>query len=731
MDFFSKNLPTFSRLFRTVKKEVTGIWTSVWGTDNWQSRVTQANLMDNNKNWVYVCVDKIADAVSSIPLKLMKFNSSGLDTEIFDHPALDILQQPNAQMTGRDFRYITMTHLELTGNAYWLKDTTGIPNTLFPLNPKFMTPVLARDKMSIIKYQFRQDVTTIDYDINLIIHPKYPNPQVPLVGMGTVEPVAEWVDVDNYATEFNRRFFLNSANFGGAVETNITTAEAMEQARLQFENQYKGLQNAHKLLLLPKDYKLNDQGLTPKDMQMQQADATFRDKILAAFGVPKSVVGIVEDVNRANAESSNYVFIVFTVKPKLDRLVTYLNEFFLPLFKGTDQMYFTYDDPTPENATLEINENQASLGNAPWQTVNEVRANKGLPPVNGGDVVMSLGTLSPLGGLEGAEPDDNVESEPAKALKGKRAPRPDKAGRAATTVAMKTAELFKKKSVSIAHTQFITRVTQYEQQFEKAVRDHDQVQKQEVLKRAQNFTSKVSSSDLFDKEAEITKLITVTTPIIEKLTKDEGERALEYVGKAQVNNFLKKDYSVSAVLEGIIEASVKRMARSYTQTTLDTLTSTINDGIAAGDPINKIADSISSVYGLTDEYRALRVARTEVFSAANDASKDAYKQSSVVKTIIWKTAEDELTCPFCAPLDDKIIPVDDIFFDKGTTLTVGNLSLTLDYEDIENPPLHPNCRCYILPGEIGEPSKAVKIVEEKESDEDGMLWEVLAKALNE
>lgn len=726
MDIFSRASSVFSRVVRAVRKEVSASWTSMWG-DSTSDRVNPANFMANDKNWVYVCVDKIADSVSAIPIKLMKYNKNGEDTELFDVEPIDLLDKPSAQMTGRDFRYTTIAHLELTGNAYWLKDSDGQPTELFPLNPKNVTPKYADDGMSIVSFSYRAGtptgaVKTVVYPASRIIHIKYPNPASPLMGRGTLEPIAEWVDVDNYATEFNRRFFQNSATFGGALETEATSEEAQAAVRMSLENNYRGLQNAHKLMVLPKGVKLVNRDVTPRDMQMQQADATFRDKILAAFGVPKSVVGIVEDVNRANAESSNYVFSAFTVKPKMDRLITYLNEFYLPLFKGSEQLYFTYADPTPENATLSIEESKASLAGAPWETPNEVRAKKGLAPVDGGDTLQSLVNMYPVGELPPA-PNDPI-------AKSKKAPRIDKTDRASDLIAVKAFDLFKSGQDEAKHKAFVTRVSHYELELKKHFSSHDRSQKQGVLDkiRTLDLTKKIGPTELFDKEKEIEEIKTFALPVMKKLSKQEGERAAELVARAQVANLLKKSYSVSSRLLSILEASIGRMARSYTQTTLDLLIDTINNAIYDGKSLDEISDEVSKVYGLTDEYRAERVARTEVFSAANDASKDAYLESGVVKTMKWHTAEDERECEFCAPLNGKSIGVTESFFDKGDTVKgQEGGELPVDYETIENPPLHPQCRCYILPDVISIKS----IADEKASDTEDDFWGALDKMLDE
>lgn len=702
-------------------KEVTTSWVPYYGGAG--TRVSNGNLMENNKNWVYVCTDKIADSVSSVTLKLMQV-SKGQDKEIFSHKALDLLNRPNDFLSGRDFRYATVAHEELTGNAYWLKDKPKDPTMMIPLNPQYISPKIDKDTGAIVMYTYRNGAKTVTYSPDLVFHLKYPNPANPNIGRGTLEPIAEWVDVDNYATEFNRRFFMNGATFGGTIETNAATKEAMQLLRVSLNEMYSGVQNAHKPMLMPKGLTMKESTMTQRDMQFSEMDNRFRDKILAAFGVPKSVIGIVEDVNRANAESSNYVFMSFTVKPKLERFITFLNEFYLPAFSGTDNLYFTYTDPTPENVAVEIQENQAGLGNSPWLTVNEVRAKKGLPPVDGGDTVQQLISLAPLGEIN--SPDLNVEPEPAKGQK-----RPVRINRkevAKDNVFDAVANLFKSKAqkdeMEEKHKQFIARVGTYEAKFAKEIKDHDRKQKQEVLDRVKTHVKDLTQAQILNVNDAAAIIIDFATPLMAHLVKDEGTRAL-----LQLN--LADSFTMTSRIQKIIDTSVSRMARNYTATTLAKLQTQINAGIAAGEGIDLISNRISSVYDQTEEYRADRVARTEVYSAANDANREAYIQSDVVKTIEWHTAEDEKTCPFCNPLDGKIVDVKENFFDKHETVEGDDGSdYSLNYEKVMNPPLHPNCRCFILPNEISVKA-APKPVEKDGDISEAEFWEGLTKALNE
>ena len=55
--------------------------------------------------------------------------------------------------------------------------------------------------------------------------------------------------------------------------------------------------------------------------------------ILAGFRVGKTILGTAEsDTNRATAETADYVFAKRTIKPLMQMIVSYLNEFLVPRY---------------------------------------------------------------------------------------------------------------------------------------------------------------------------------------------------------------------------------------------------------------------------------------------------------------------------------------------------------------------------------------------------------------
>lgn len=693
--------------------------------------VSASQLINANKNWVYVCVDKIAQTISGIDLKLRKYNAKGTDVEMFDHKILDVLRKPNRLMTGRDFIYTIYGHLELCGNAYILKNTESNPSEMFPLNPGNVRAMYNDNHTDIIKYLYTVGTKTFEYPREQVVHLKYPSLTNVFKGSGTLQHIAEWVDVDSAATEFNRRFFINGASPSGLLETEATDMKGLEIAKAGFEMRYAGTVNAHQTAVLSKGAKYTSLSASPRDMQFSEMDNRYRDKILAGFGVPKSVVGIVEDVNRASAEASYFVFLLFTIDPKMKNFVEYLNEFLLPSFTGTDNLYFSYDNIVPENDDLEIRENVASLGGQSWKTINEVRAEDGLAPIENGDFVYGGFSTIPIGkpvqqqnnNLENAE----TKTKKAPSLRVKDAVKKDKAldnivdAMFDSKFLEKAVELSTAELAEIAHKEFITRVSGYENKFVKAVKAFDEQIKEIVISNLKADKS-YNIKSLFDTTEAQRLFVGITSPILQDLLKTEGEAQMQRLDTGMPFNPLNE--AVQDKLKKLLNLT----AQSYTDTTLKLLNTQLQEGISNGESLAKLTERVADVFGLTEQYRAERVARTTVFGVANNSARDAYKQSGVVKSVKWHTAEDEKVCEYCGPLDGKIIGIDDDFFQLGDVVRGSNGgTMRIDFDTIQDPPLHAQCRCFTNAEVIAVERSQIDIEIKEEADAEVEALEALIK----
>ena len=700
----------------------------------WMStkKVSATKAMAVYNGWSYACIRAIAEEIANMRWRLFKMNGEEA-TEIFDHDILDLLSGVNEFQTGYELKYLMGSHLELTGNFYAVMDgvkkgadgkRSGKPTALHPLNPSGVKVIVDYSQFPsrIVRFEYTSHGKRYQFDPSEILHLKYPDPSDLHEGIGTAQSIPLWIDADNYAMEFNRRFFINGARIGGILESDNARTEAQLQfIKKSFEAIHKGYDSAYKTLVLPKGTKYTQASESQKDMDFNNLMSMMRDRILAGFRVPRTVLGITDDVNRANAEATNYVFALRTIKPKMQLIVSYLNEFLVPLYG--ENLYLDFEDPVPENTELKVKELAASGG---VLSPNEQRERYfGYEPIEGADDILVPITMQPIG------TPDTQPTEGEKKIKRRKHPintgsgaRPSvryaKAAKMRQSLSKdfseKMTEAFKEfnkqqkeisqksiadltdKDWAVIYRSFETRIEPYIKLVATSVRKFNKGQKDRVLKNLERAIKSVKSAKgidadtLLDLKKEIGIMINFTSPALTDLFNKEGAEAGLLVG-----------FDGVALQRSALDKSLDLMAEAYNRTTLGLLKDKLDKGISEGQGIAELKDTVSQIYEFSDDSRAEMVARTESFRTANLATKEAWKQSGVVKTVKWYTAEDSLVCPLCAPMDGKVISVDDNFYNKGDTAQ-GSDGSTFDisYSDVEAPPLHPDCRCYIRPEDLSD-----------------------------
>lgn len=359
-------------------------------------------LLLANTGWVYRNNDVIAQAVSKIEFELYTIglaNGEIVYNEVTNHPLLDLLDRPNQETTKSDAMYMLQSHKKLTGDAFWLKiKTNGVTTALRVLPPdkvglKLRTPT-PEDPTIIECYEYKDTIDgkaiKVTYMPDEIIHFKKPNPNNQFRGLGAVEAMAETIDLDNLTSEMTKRFFQNGAitNFVLSTEGKITD-EQLKRLKAELNASNTGVTNAFKTMILGGGLKPVDISYSNKDQEFLGQLEWYRDKIMVGFGNTKSVLGVVDDVNRASMEASIIEWQRDTVQPDMESIVNALNEFLVPEF-GTN-LVLGYCDPVPEDHADDIAEVK-DLYPLGVLTLNEAREMVELEAVENGDEFYSAPT---------------------------------------------------------------------------------------------------------------------------------------------------------------------------------------------------------------------------------------------------------------------------------------------------------------------------------------------------
>jgi len=690
--------------------------------------------LDELKGWVGAATTAIADDVASIQLHLYRQKGDDIE-EVTEHPVLDLLFKINSFTSKFDHFWLTQTYLELTGEAPWFIDKKGkeIKN-IFLLRPDKIKPIAGKSRM-IEGYEYEIGLgETVKLDNDEVIFLKNPNPAKPFRGIGTLQMAAKIVDIDNFSEDWNKQFYQNSARPDAilTVDTDKLNDEQKDKLKKSLKESYEGTRNAHKTMVLFGNMTFEKSSFSAKDMDFLEQQRFSRDKILGIFRVPKAIVAQTEGVNFASAKAAQYIFAKWTIKPKMERLIQQLNEFLLPLFSDTENMFLDYDSPVPEDDELKLKKYESGLRNN-YLTINEVRNEEGLPEVEGGDVIYVSGSIRPLG--EPEQPSEKPEEGKTLKLK-KGAIYKSKFSsdrlyemkargrkffqRRKETEALKDKiraslkeELEKGKVKDNKHKhKLITkeinndgnvrRELSAEEIFnfwtvKNKIFDKYQKKVEEDLVKVFNTQRKIvlgklgkkkdvhfkASSDLYNtiklnKKKEVERTLVLTLPTLTALFKEAGDETFDMMDLTMSMDMEREE------IKKLLKEKGRLFAVNVTDTTNDFIKKQVVDGIAKGDSIPKIKKRIVGVFDSATEFRAERIARTESLKYSTRATEQAFKDSGIVEGKMWVTDPDP--CPLCQELAGRTAPLGGNFVKKGGSV-LGNV---FDYEDIPTPPLHPN-----------------------------------------
>lgn len=293
-----------------------------------------------------------------------KYSTAGEDaaeqrTEVTTHAALDLWLQPNPWMTGRLFREAGQQHQELVGEQAWVINRgpsgKGVPLSMWPVRPDRIAPVGDPQKF-IAGFVYRApDGELVPLSTDEVIWLRYPHPADPYRGCGPVQAVLYDLDAQRYSAQWNRNFFLNSAEPGGIIQVpnNLGDTE-WERLVTRWRDSHQGVARAHRVAVLEAGAQWVDRKISQRDMQFVELRNVGRDVIREAFRINKFMLGSVDDVNRASAEAAAEVFDQQHTVERLDAVREVLNTQLLPMFGPTGEgVEFDYVSPVKANREAE------------------------------------------------------------------------------------------------------------------------------------------------------------------------------------------------------------------------------------------------------------------------------------------------------------------------------------------------------------------------------------------
>ncbi len=307
--------------------------------------------------------------------------------EVVAHPLLDLLAQVNPIHSAHDLWELTTLYQETIGSAYWLLDLDpilGVPCAIWPLPAHLVRPVREpRSPRLVDAYELRQGATVQRFPPERIIHFRYPDPREPyLAGLSPLKACWEAVHLQGRFLAYKRSLWENAA-LPGVILSPQEALSPQERDRLETAWNARFRRGGIGRVLVA------ETGLHVEVLRTSLADvaalaevgATQAD-IANAFGVPLAF--LTSETNLANLQAAEEQHASKAIRPRLARRDEKLNEQLVPFFDPTGRLFFASDDPTPSTLERQRRQEEQDL-RLGVRTINEVRAERGLPPVAWGD----------------------------------------------------------------------------------------------------------------------------------------------------------------------------------------------------------------------------------------------------------------------------------------------------------------------------------------------------------
>ena len=581
-----------------------------------------------------------------------------------------LLRNPNTDKTITEYAllYVTQVYLMLpSGEAFWIKERNGLGKItqLWPVPPGWVNEIPSSSKPFFTIYaqgnMQSAPVYVLPEDMVYFKKPDITNPY--LRGRGRAEGIADEIEIDEYQSKYQKRFFFNDAipsmviPMPGANELTINRAEE------KWNQKFGGYNNKHKTAFVNWEMKAQILKETNKDMDFIESRRYLRDVSNQHFSIPPELMGILENSNRSTIDAAYYIYTKNVLRKELKFIDDTLNIQLVSEFGNS--IFLEHDNVVPEDDEFELKKATEGLKNG-GITVDEWRQANGwelLPNGKGKILYTPLNMIpTPLDGSAVTTNLEPVQREPIETQP------PEKPKKKALTPEIKNQmwNVFDKAAIK------------YERSFESAAKKFFQGQQERVNKSIEKSVKAYDEPLDWEEENNLLKA-SLSPSWMASLTEGFEMANATYSLRLSFDLFNPK-------FKKYIEKYGLDKAKNINNTTKDKLRKSLSEGIGTGEGIPKLRDRISTIYTEAKTSRATLIARTETVSTVNTGAFETYKGAKLEQKE-WLATSDTRTRETHASINREVVDINKPF--SNGLMYPGDSSGSASEVC--------NCRCTILP----------------------------------
>lgn len=323
-------LKRISAAWATLRSGSTGTlsdWLRGGGTGSTASSLS--NALEQSP-WVYACIQYLARNVASLPYQIRK--GKKIQT---NGPVVELFARPHTHISSTDFWELSVAWMLMRGRCYIAGlDRNGryvalagplaqLPASLVILPADRVQPIHSAQILMGWRYSAAfQDLSQSQALLpEEVLFVPMPNPFDHWAGLSPMTVANLAASTDRAAGLFQRGLAESNGELGFLVTSeHQLTDEQINQVKAALAERRRGAGVAARPLFLPNGSKVEKPAVSSADAQFLENRRWSRQEICAVFGVPESLLGIVENTNLANGQEQHEMFIFNTLAPLCRRL---------------------------------------------------------------------------------------------------------------------------------------------------------------------------------------------------------------------------------------------------------------------------------------------------------------------------------------------------------------------------------------------------------------------------
>lgn len=306
--------------------------------------------------WAYAGIKAISTNIGGVPFCLRttdRYGNPGPDVKDRLNPWQRLFDNPSPTVDKTQLWKITSLIYELEGQVFWiLKKADGIrlcgegevPSIIEICGARHVTPLFQDWDTPVPQWTYARS------GLQAVLQPWQflrffdVDPTNPSKGLSPTQVASLSIGVDQKVHSYNDKFFKNGAQISGYLvdenkDSDLSETEINSMLK-RWNQQYNGMQNAHKTPFLSNGVKFVQTGSSQKDMDFLNLSKTLREEICGSLNVPKNQVGIFDGMNYANSKIADRQFFTNNLMPKMRYFASVVNT---KLLYATEfQAYFDF-----------------------------------------------------------------------------------------------------------------------------------------------------------------------------------------------------------------------------------------------------------------------------------------------------------------------------------------------------------------------------------------------------